>query len=184
MHRVRHLERRDDRTCRQQVQSQSPAAHIVDLLGIVGGELMENILGRPSRLVLPCHRLRARDLRHGNGCCAASTRRQQEFPAGRFRFFRSLGHGYYPPWVVRLRQAPACRPGTTNVGSDLLFQRCYNQFGRIGHISQVLFGALEREDFRADNPAGHTLGRTVAGPTPAQGPGFLAVSFVRPPAHN
>ena len=66
MHRVGHLEGRHDRAGRQHVELEAAARHVVDLLGVVDRELVEDVLGRPGRLILPGHRLRARDLRHGD----------------------------------------------------------------------------------------------------------------------
>ena len=79
MHGVLHLKGRHDRARRQHIEFQPPAGHLLDLLGVVDGELVENVPRRPCRLESPDRRLRARHLRHrhdrGAGGPAATRRR-------------------------------------------------------------------------------------------------------------
>ncbi len=70
MHGVLHLESRHDRARRQHIEFQPPAGHLLDLPGVVDGELVEDVPRRPCRLEPPDRRLRARHLRHRHDRCA------------------------------------------------------------------------------------------------------------------
>ena len=83
MHRVLHLERRHHGAGGEHVELQAAARHVVDLLGVVDGELVEDVLGRPGRLVFPGHGLCARDLRHGDGGRAGDSGTAEKLTAGR-----------------------------------------------------------------------------------------------------
>ena len=78
MHRVLHLERRHDRAGREHIEFQPPAGHLVDLLGVVGGEFVKNIPRRPRRLEPPDRCLRTRHLMARPAAAAARQRLQHD----------------------------------------------------------------------------------------------------------
>src|SRR5262245_2976052 len=103
MHRVLQLESGHHGTGGEHVELEAPARHVVDLLGVVDGKLVENVLGRPGRLVFPGYSLRPRHLRHGDRGGAANGGASEEFAPGcGLGHAGSLSiHGHYPPWVSR-----------------------------------------------------------------------------------
>src|SRR5262245_21822914 len=83
MHRVLQLESGHHGTGGEHVELEAPARHVVDLLGVVDGKLVENVLGRPGRMVFPGYSLRPRDLRHGDRGGAGDGGASDELAPGR-----------------------------------------------------------------------------------------------------
>jgi hypothetical protein len=89
---VLHLEGRHHGARGQHVELQLAAGHLVDALGVVLRELVEDVLGRPGRLELHGHGLRPRDLRRGDDRGAADGGGLQELAARRLGG-AGIGHG-------------------------------------------------------------------------------------------
>ena len=96
-HRVEQAEGRHHRAGRKHLDLEVAAGHVVDLLGVVEGVFVEDVLGRPG--ALPAHAdraLRARDARRGDGCGGARGGHFQEAATARSLVLGWFGHEYPP----------------------------------------------------------------------------------------
>ena len=83
-HRIEQAEGGHHGAGRKHLDLEIAAGHVVDLLGVVEGVFVEDVLGRPG--ALPAHAdraLRARDVRRGDGRCSPRGSHFQEAAAAR-----------------------------------------------------------------------------------------------------
>ena len=76
---VLHLEGGDDGAGGEYVELQASARHLVDALGVIEREFMEDVFRRPCRLELPRNGLSARDIWRCDHACASKARDLEEF---------------------------------------------------------------------------------------------------------
>ena len=101
-YRIEQAEGGHHRAGRQHLDLEIAAGHVVDLLGVVEGVFVEDVLGRPG--ALPAHAdraLGARDVWRGDGCCSACGGHFQKAATARSSALGRLGH-----WVSSLLSQP------------------------------------------------------------------------------